>query len=115
MDWLKGKKTFIAAGLIALAGIVGFFQGSIGDAQLIGILGVALGVAGYRDALGGYVPLIVSALEEIKKRQGTPATVELKAYTRPAINGGDWPPPPGIASTDPDAVTSVKLPEPESR
>jgi hypothetical protein len=68
VKWLQGKKTYIGAGILAAAAIAGFFLGKIDADQLAMLLGSAIAMAGLSAKLNRYLPAIVEASEEIKKK-----------------------------------------------
>ena len=68
-DFLKGKKTYIGAALIAFGAAAGFIWGPLDAHQLTIAFGVALAITGLGSKLERYLPIIVRALEELKRHQ----------------------------------------------
>jgi hypothetical protein len=68
LQGLQGKKTYIGAGILAAAAIAGFFLGQLDLDKVAIVLGSAIGMAGLAAKLNRYLPDVVQALEEIKKK-----------------------------------------------
>lgn len=68
MEWLKGKKTFIAAGIVAVVGVVGFFLGQLDLTHAGLVIGFAAGMVGLGDKWDRYGGLFLAGLEDLKKK-----------------------------------------------
>jgi hypothetical protein len=68
LKWLQGKKTYIAAGALAVASTLFFFQGLLDAPSLTLMLSVAAGMAGLSAKLNRYLPDVATIAEDVKAK-----------------------------------------------
>jgi len=69
MKWLEGKKTWIGAGLLAVAAVAGYWFGALDGTVATAMLGFALTAVGLGDKADRYVPQILAALDNLRAKK----------------------------------------------
>jgi hypothetical protein len=65
--WLQGKKTYFGAAGLFLAAVLGWWFGTVNEAQAAGMIAAAFGLVGLGARSTRYAELTLAALEEVKQ------------------------------------------------
>lgn len=91
VNWLRGKKMYIGAALIAIGAFVSFFTGKMDAATLVIALGVAGAVAGYSAKANRFLP-DVAAIAQALKDKNLKGALGIAVSDAAEITGAGAPP-----------------------